>query len=191
MPAAIRRMIISPTPSPTTSRATCHISRTPKSSPDPSARPYKGKPVDARQVGRDLAVRYVLNGSVRRVGNALRVHAELASTETGAQIWSDRFDEDVRELNAGQREIVVRIKGALRIKVLDYESARSARERPTDPDAFDLILRARSLWMNQPFSRQRGMEVASLYERALRLDPSSVPAMLGLAEVLLEQVTDG
>ena len=155
-----------------------------------STRPYKGKSVDVRQVGRDLDVRYVVHGSVRRVGSVLRVNAELASAETGAQVWSDRFDEDVNDLGAGQRDIVVRIKGALKIKLLDHESARSARERPTDPDAFDLVLRARSLWYNQPFGRRRNTEAATLFERALRLDPSSVPAMLGLAEVLLEQLTD-
>ena len=156
-----------------------------------SARTYRGKPADARQVGHELDVRYVLNGSVRRVGSALRVNAELASAETGAQIWSDRFDEDLKDLNAGQREIVVRIKGALGISMLDHESARSARERPTNPDAFDLVLRARSIWENQPYTRERGIAAVSLYERALALDPSSVPAMLGVAMVLLEQVNDG
>ncbi len=155
-----------------------------------SARMFKDTATDARLIGRALDVRYVLHGSVRRVENALRVNAELVSAETGAQIWSDRFDEDIKDLNAGQHQIITRIKGALGISLVDHESARSARERPTSPDAFDLVLRARSIWLN-PYNRERGIVAASLFERALRLDPSSVPAMLGLATVLLEQFVDG
>ena len=156
-----------------------------------SARSYKDRVVDARLIGRELEVRYVLHGTVRRVENALRVNAELVAAETGAQIWSDRFDEDIRDLNAGQQHIVIRIKGALGINLLDYESARSARERPTDPDAFDLVLRARAIWPNQMYNHLRGIAAQSLYERALQLDPSSVPAALGLATLLVEQVLSG
>jgi len=108
-----------------------------------SAYTYKGKATDVRQIGRELGVRYVLEGSVRQIGPILRVNAQLVSTETGAHLWSDRFDEQISELAAGQQQIVARLNDTIRISVIDIESARSLRERPTNPDAFDLILRAR------------------------------------------------
>lgn len=155
------------------------------------ARTYRGKDVDARTVGRELDVRYALHGNVRRVETGLRVNAELVATETGAQIWSDRFDADMADRNAGQQQIVTRIEDALRLTLVDVESARSARERPTDPDTFDLLLRARAIWPNQLYNRERGIAAASLYEQALVREPSSVPAMLGVATLLLEQLMDG
>ena len=110
-----------------------------------SAYAYQGKAIDVRKVGEELGVRYVLEGSVRKLGDVLRVNAQLVSTDTGAHLWADRFDQNWNDLSAGQEEIVDRIGQTLNVALTDMESARSKRERPTNPDAFDLILRARSM----------------------------------------------
>ena len=109
-----------------------------------SAYSYRGKATDVRRIGAELGVRYAVEGSVRRLGATLRVNAQLISTETGAQLWSDRFDQPISDLASGQEQIVIRLRAALAIGLTDIEARRSARERPTNPDAFDLILRARA-----------------------------------------------
>ena len=131
-----------------------------------SAYTYRGKATDVRQIGRELGVRYVLEGSVRRIDATLRVNAQLISAETGAHLWSDRFDEEISELGAGQEQVVTRMRAGLGISMVEIENARSLRERPTNPDAFDLILRARSL-QHLPQSPQRDKEALALYESAL------------------------
>ena len=154
-----------------------------------SALTYKGKAVDVRQTGQELGVRYVVEGSVRRLGDILRVNVQLVSSESGAHLWADRFDQPISDLAGGQDAIVRRIALALGIEVVHAESTRSTRDRPTNPDAFDLILRARSL-QNQPTSIERILAYRELYEQALCLDPSSVSAMTGLVRALFQHWTD-
>jgi TolB-like protein len=149
-----------------------------------SAYTYQGKTVDVRRIGEELGVRYALEGSVRKLGDELRVNAQLVATETGAHLWADRFDQSVKDLSAGQEEIVRRIGQSLNVAVTDVESARSKRERPTNPDAFDLILRAQSLWLH-PMGPREHAERMALLDRALQLDPSSILAMTGLANELI------
>ena len=110
-----------------------------------TAATYRSKTEDIRRIGRDLNVRYVVRGSIQRFGQVLRVNAELGSTETGAQLWSDSFDQKITDLAAGQEQIVVRMRRALNISLLDIEVARSLREHPAQPDAADLILRAQAI----------------------------------------------
>ena len=148
-----------------------------------SAYTFKGKAVDVRTIGEGLGVRYALEGSVRRLGPLLRVNVQLVSAETGVHLWSDRFDEQISELAAGQEQIVARMRDELGISMVEIENARSLRERPTNPDAFDLILRARSV-RNLPPSPERDMEAAALFERALVLDPGSPYAMTNIAYFL-------
>ena len=145
-----------------------------------SAYTYKGKATDVRQIGRELGVRYVLEGSVRRIGAILRVNVQLVSAETGAHLWSDRFDEEISEMAAGQQQIIARMSETVGFSLVEIEGARSLRERPTNPDAFDLILRARSINHLTP-NQQRENEQLALYERALLLDPLSVEAMAEVA----------
>jgi adenylate cyclase len=152
-----------------------------------SAYTFKGKAVDVRKLGEGLGVRYALEGSVRRLGSTLRVNVQLVSTETGVHLWSDRFDESISELSVGQEQIVTRMRDQLGISMVEIENARSLRERPTNPDAFDLILRARSI-RNLPPSQQRDEEALALLERALWLDPSSVYAMTYIAYYLVDAV---
>ena len=151
---------------------------------------YRGTPKNVREIGEELGVRYVLEGSVRRIGSILRVNAQLTSAETGAHLWSDRFDEPITELAAGQEQIVTRMRSELDISMIEIEKARSQRERPTNPDAFDLILRARSL-TNLPPNPARSREVLALYERVLQLDPSSAAAMANVAYYLLDPTMTG
>jgi TolB-like protein len=155
-----------------------------------SAYTYKGKPKDVRRIGEELGVRYVLEGSVRRIGATLRINVQLTSGETGAHLWSDRFDEDVSELAAGQEQIVTRMRSELGVSMIDIENARSLREHSTNPDAFDFILRARAI-ANLPPNPQHYQEALILYERALALDPSSIQALVGVASSLMERFQDG
>jgi tetratricopeptide (TPR) repeat protein len=114
----------------------------------------------------------------------LRVNAELASTETGVQLWSDSFDQKVANLASGQEQIVLRMRSALQISLADIEAARSLRERPTNPDAFDLILRARAVAL-LPSTKDTAAQTLSLYEQALERDPNAVLALTGAAEKVL------
>jgi adenylate cyclase len=154
-----------------------------------SAAVYKNSRMDARRVGEELGVRYVVEGSVRKLGAILRVNVQMISTESNTHLWATRFDQDISELGTAQDSIVRRIASSLGVEVVEVESERSARERPTSPDAFDLVLRARSL-ENQPTSLQRNDAAQALYEQALGIDPTSVRAIIGLFRILYLHWTD-
>ncbi len=146
---------------------------------------YRNKPVDTKQIGRELGVRYVLEGSVRRSGNQLRVTAQLIDAETDAHLWTERFDRAMGDLFDLQNEITSRIAVAL-----DLELIVAAAARPTDhPDALDYILRGRAARL-KPNSRNIYAEAISMYERALALDPRSAEAQGLLAEALAGRVLD-
>jgi TolB-like protein/DNA-binding winged helix-turn-helix (wHTH) protein len=149
-----------------------------------SAYTYQGKPRDVRKIADELDVRYVIDGSVSRIGSALRINVWLASGATGADLWSDRFDEQITDLVSGQEQIVARMRSELGISLVAIENARSLHEHRTNPDAFDLILQARTLG-HQPPSPQQYHDEQALFERALSLEPTSAPAMLGISFGLL------
>ena len=153
-----------------------------------SAFTYKGKPIDIRRLGEELGVRYAVEGSVRKFEGTLRVNAQLLSTETGAQIWADHFGVERDGLSYTVNDIVRQIAAAMHAGVVESESARGARERPTNPDVADLVLRARSL-NNLPQNSQRSIQKIELLERAVELDPFSAAALAGLAEALLDSIT--
>ena len=155
-----------------------------------SARTYKGRAVDARRIGQEVGVRHVVEGSMRRIGTVLRVNVQLISTETGAHVWSDRFEQSIVDLAAGQDAILARMRGALNITLLQIEAARALRAPSTAPNAFDLILQAWAVRTELP-TQQRADRLQALYEEALRIDPSSVPAMVGLARHLIDDHADG
>jgi class 3 adenylate cyclase/TolB-like protein len=150
-----------------------------------SAFTYKGKPIDVKRVGEELGVRYALEGSVRKAGDVLRVNAQLVSTETGTHLWADRFDVARDGVGYGVDDIVRQIGLALNVRLVEIESARAARERPSNPDAADLLLQARAL-NYRPVTPQTQRQVVTLYERAVALDPSSAVALAGLAVALLD-----
>jgi adenylate cyclase len=142
---------------------------------------YRGRTADVQSVGREFGVRYVVEGSTRRLGDKLRVNVQLVSTETAAHIWAERFDQDIKDLSVGQDEIANRLSAELGVQVVEAEVARSARERARDPDAFDFFLRARSAFRNQ------STESIGLYEQALQLDPASARVMILLARELINR----
>jgi adenylate cyclase len=146
---------------------------------------YKGKPVDAKQIGRELRVRYVLEGSVQRAGNQVRVNAQLIDAENGANLWAERFDRDIGDLFALQNEITARIANALQGQLAIAESRRPA----DNPDAIDYILRGRAVLTN-PISRENYDKADEYFEKALALDPHSVDAAAWLAVSLTVRVTD-
>jgi TolB-like protein/class 3 adenylate cyclase len=147
---------------------------------------YRNKPVDAKQIGRELGVRYLLEGSVRRSDNQVRVNAQLIDAETDAHLWAERFDRNAGDLFALQNEVTGRIAIALNIELVAAEAAR-----PTNnPDALDYIFRGRAATL-KPLSRSVYAETVSMYERALALDPRSTEAQGLLATQLASRVLDG
>ena len=151
-----------------------------------SAFTYKDKPVNAKQIGRELGVRYVLEGSVQRSAKQVRVNAQLIDAETAAHLWAERFERDIGDLSALQNEIIGRIANALSLALVGAEAAR-----PTaNPDALDYILRGRAAF-NKPASRDNLAEAIGLFERALALDPRSAEAQSNLALTLAGRVAEG
>jgi len=143
---------------------------------------YKGQHVDAKQIGRDLGIRYVLEGSVRRSGNQVRVNAQLIDAATNTHLWAEHFDHDIGDLFAMQSEITTRIANTLGGELIEAEATR-----PTDrPDALDYLLRGRAA-MRKGSTRENIEEAINLFEHALALDPSSVEALSQLAGVLADR----
>jgi len=150
---------------------------------------YKDKRVDTRQIGRELDVRYVLEGSVRRFGNQVRVSAQLIDAETDAHVWAERFDGDTGDLFVLQDQVTSQLANALGVELIAAEAARLTEH----PDALDYILRGRAAWNKGP-PRDNYAQAISLFEQALTLDPRSVDAQSWLAYALAtgatSQVTD-
>lgn len=148
---------------------------------------YKGKAVDIKQIGRELSVRYVLEGSVRREGNTVRVNAQLIDAEAGTHIWADRFDKNQDDVFTLQSEVTQRIAQALHLELIRAESLRAQRERGNNPDAIDLAMRG---WAEvyQPRSREQLTRARNFFEQALRIDSANLAALSGLARVLSIQV---
>jgi TolB-like protein len=137
---------------------------------------YKGKSVDAKQIGKELAVRYVLEGSVQRDQNRVRVNAQLVDTETGAHLWADRFEEDVADLFKLQDEVVERLGRSLDFALTKAEAQKGGRSM--NPDAVDLTMRGNDLmWQCQKEFRDCVHEARALYERALQIDPNNAGAL--------------
>jgi tetratricopeptide (TPR) repeat protein len=134
---------------------------------------------------RELGVRYVLEGSIRRPGNQVRVSAELIDADTSVHLWAERFDHEADDLLALQNEITSRIAVALNLELIGAEAVRPAEH----PDVLDYILRGRSASYKPP-SRDKYAQSISLTERALALDPSSVAAQSHLAIYLTASVLD-
>jgi adenylate cyclase len=151
---------------------------------------YKGKPVNVKQIGHELGVRYVLEGSVRRLGEQVQVNVQLVDTESGAHIWADRFDTDRTNLANAQNEITGRLARSLQLELLEAVGRRIEQEKPVNPDAIDLVMRGWALF-NRPVSAANQQEALRAFERALAIDPESVDARVGIAWVLGEYLVLG
>jgi adenylate cyclase len=147
---------------------------------------YRNKSANAKQIGRELGVRYVLEGGVQRSGNELRINSQLIDAETNAHLWAERFDRDTSDLFALQNEITTRIAVALKQELVAAEAAR----RSERPDVLEYILRARAAYA-KPVSHHRNVEGIGLLERALALDPHSVEAQSMMASALAGRVLNG
>jgi TolB-like protein/DNA-binding winged helix-turn-helix (wHTH) protein len=139
---------------------------------------YKGKVVDSKQLGRELNVRYVLEGSVQRGGNRIRVNVQLIDVETGSHLWAERFDKPLVDLFDMQDEIVARLAGALDAQLAAAEAQR-AEQAPT-PDSMDLYFQGLA-WLNKGLTPDNLAQARSFFDRALRADPGNVDALIGSA----------
>jgi TolB-like protein/class 3 adenylate cyclase len=141
---------------------------------------YKGKAVDLKQIGRELNVRYVLEGSVQRAGNRMRVNVQLIDAETGSHLWAERFDKPLADLFDMQDEIVARLANALNAQLVAAE-ARRAEQAPS-PDSMDLYFQGLA-WFNKGWTPANIARARSFFDRALAADPDNVDALVGSARV--------
>ena len=142
---------------------------------------FKGKAVNVQQTGRELDVRYVLEGSVRRAGDQVRISVRLIDTETSATLWAGRFDANTAGLLDLADDVTSQIARTLDVALTEAESRRGQSERPNNPDAVDLTMRGWSL-LYRPHSPEVLHEARDLFERALKIDGNHPPALIGLAE---------
>jgi adenylate cyclase len=136
---------------------------------------YKGQAIDVKQAGRELGVRYVLEGSVRKAGNRVRIAAQLIEAETGAHLWADRFDGSLADVFDLQDKVASSVAGVIEPALRAAETARSASRRTSDLSAYDLYLRAAAI-----YSTYHMRQALALLEEAIARDPHYGPA-LGLA----------
>ena len=141
---------------------------------------FKGKPVDVKKLGHELNVRYVLEGSVQRGGNRLRVNVQLVDAETGNHLWAERFDKPIADLFDMQDEIVSRLANTLDAELIAAEARRA--EHSVHPDAMDLVFQGRSCF-NRGLIPDYMTQARRFFEQALALDPENIEAMVGLARV--------
>jgi adenylate cyclase len=145
---------------------------------------FKGKNVDAKEIGKELGVRYVLEGSVQRDQNRVRVNAQLVDAESGAHLWADRFDEDTADLLKLQDQVVARLANSLGFALMSAEAEKGARSK--NPDVIDLTMRGWNLMERsepQPPKEQHDSsnEARALFDRALQIDPNDADALAGSA----------
>jgi tetratricopeptide (TPR) repeat protein len=141
---------------------------------------YKDRRVDVKQIGRELNVRYALEGSVQRAGARMRVNVQLIDTENGAHLWAERFDKPVADLFDMQDEIVARLANALSDQLFAAEARRA--ERKPNPDSVDLTFQGWA-WLSRSFTSESFATARGLFERAAALDPANAWALVGVAAV--------
>src|SRR5512143_1081774 len=140
---------------------------------------YKGKAIDVKQVGRDLDVRYLLEGSVRKIGNRVRIAVELIDAETGVHLWVERYDRELDDIFALQDEIAMNVVGTIEPNLRKAELERIKRKRPDSLDAYELVMQV------MPFAYSHMPEKAAiaipLLEKALEIEPNYAAAHAPLA----------
>ena len=139
---------------------------------------YKGRAVDVKQVGREMGVRYVLEGSVRKAGNRVRISGQLIDTATGAHLWADRFDGELADIFDLQDQVTANVFGAIAPKLEQAEIERAKRKPTESLDAYDYFLRGMA-GVHQ-WSKESNIEALAHFSRAIELDPNFAPAY-GLA----------
>ncbi len=150
---------------------------------------YKGRRIPIRQVGEELRVRYVLEGSVLADATRVRVNAQLVDAQTDEHLWAERFDNERNDVLQVQDEIVARLSRSVGIEMLQSEAARSRLRGGSGGDAIDLVMRGNALAANLA-QKDRAAEAVALFRRALALDADNVDAMVGIASTLIYQVVN-
>jgi adenylate cyclase len=150
---------------------------------------YKGKSIDAKEIGKELGVRYVLEGSVQRDQNRVRVNAQLIDAESGALLWADRFEEDVADLFKLQDQVVVRLANTLGNELVKAEAKEGSRSK--NPDAIDLEMRGRALLQQYPPTKDSYNSARALIEQALKINPNDADALTGEAWTYLQELGFG
>jgi TolB-like protein/class 3 adenylate cyclase len=150
---------------------------------------YKGQAIDVKQVGRELGVRYVLEGSVRKAGDRVRIAAQLIEAETGTHLWADRFDGSLEDVFDLQDRVASSVAGVIEPTLQAAETRRSAARPTTDLTAYDLYLRALAACF--PITKERIFEVLGLLEQAISIDPNYGPALSCAANCHRRLVRDG
>jgi len=144
---------------------------------------YKGKATKAQDVCRDLGVRYLLEGSVRKAGDRVRITAQLIDGCSGGHLWAERYDRGLSDIFAVQDDVTERIVRALEVKLVNGPHHQSARVETDNPEAYDCVLRGREQY--RLFSKAGNTAARRLYERAIELDPSYAAAYAGLSETYM------
>ena len=146
---------------------------------------YKGRSVDVRSVGRELGVRSVLEGSIRRAGNRVRITAQLNDATTGAHLWADRYDRDLTDIFEVQDDVTHRIVDALKVTLSPAEKARLADTATSDIAAYDCVLRGREFMFGKEKNRNTFEQATTFFRKALEIDPnySQAYACLGFAHI--------
>jgi TolB-like protein/Flp pilus assembly protein TadD len=142
---------------------------------------YKGKNLDAREIGKELGVRYVLEGSVQREQNRVRVNAQLIDAESGAHLWADRVEEDVADLFRLQDQVVARLGNALGFELVKAEAGRSVRSKNPDLDMRGWALVWQAIPQPMPQKQNTYLAARSLFDQALKIDPDDADALAGEA----------
>jgi TolB-like protein len=141
---------------------------------------YKDRAIDLKRIGRELNVRYVLEGSVQRGGNRMRVNVQLIDAETGNHLWAERFDKPLADLFDMQDEIVARLANALNAQLIEAEARRA--ENASDPDSTDLIFQGLA-WINRGITPDNITQARNFLDRARSIDPNNVEALVASARV--------
>ena len=150
---------------------------------------YKGRSVKVQEIGRDLGVRFVLEGSVRKAGNRVRITAQLIDAGSGGHLWAERFDRDLTDIFSTQDEVVEKIVGALAVKLTQGEVQRLRRRATANVQAYETWLRARELLSRS--TRDAIAQAKVMYRRAIEIDASFAPPQAGLSlAVIAEYVSD-
>ncbi len=142
---------------------------------------YKGKAVKVRQVAEELGVRYVLEGSVRRSGEYVRVNAQLIDAVAGNHLWAESYDRELTDIFALQSEIALKIVTELEVKLASGEMARLQRRTTSSPEAYELFLRSREAWFLSGHEKEDLLAALQLTERAIELDPNFTAAWAELS----------
>jgi len=150
---------------------------------------YKGTNVDLAKVSKELKVRYILEGSVRKIGKRVRITAQLIDGSNNGHIWAERYDRDLEDIFAVQDEVTQVIVTALRVHVSDAEHERMGKIQTDNLDAYDDLLRGRDLFLN--FSNESNREAGKCFHRAIELDPNYAAAHAELARVYVQRRNHG